>query len=212
MTEQVLFNESSVVTAGEISADITMPAFGGSLKLIGVHSSEGAPEQGRLRKFQNGNLVDRTEFFETSETGEKIVRAEYNRKIGGYDWQIAAEGAFNFVDLSARLFELENGSFGQINLDDPKVKVEEDRAEITLTHSRALTPKLDFQGSIGVERSSLTQSGNAANSRDFVRPKGFANFSYAFSEKVIGRLEFERKVGQLDFFDFISDVDIEDNN
>ncbi len=211
VNESVLFDRSEDEREGEIGADITFPVGAGSLKLIGISGFEDSPVRRRIRAFDDaGDMTERREVYTQSDEGEQILRAEYSREIGGHDWQISAETAFNFVERTTQIFELENGAFAPIILDDPSVRVEEDRAEFALTHSRALTPNLDLQASIGVEQSTLTQSGNAANSREFVRPKGFANFSWTASPSLTVRFEIERIVDQLNFFDFISDVDLQD--
>lgn len=211
-TRTILFDRYEDERKGEISADITFGLFAGSLKLIGVSGFEDSPRRNRQRVFKDNILTNRTEFYSQGDEGEKILRAEYSRDVFGHDWQISAERALNFVDLSTVLFETENGIYRQSVLDDPQVRVEEDRSEITLSHSRALSAKLELQASLGVEQSTLSQTGNAPNERKFIRPKGFAYFSYAASDSLTARLEIERQVRQLNFFDFISNVDIEDDN
>ena len=211
-TRTILFDRYEDERKGEISADIAFALSEGRLKLIGVSGFEDSPIRNRRRVFNEGTLTARTEFYSQGDEGEKIIRAEYSREFFGHDWQFSAERALNFVDLSTELFETTNGVFSQSVLDDPRVRVEEDRSEITLAHSRALTPRLDLQASLGVEKSVLSQTGNALNEREFIRPKGFANFSYAAGDSLTARLEIERQVRQLNFFDFISDVDIQDDD
>ena len=60
--------------------------------------------------------------------------------------------------------------------------------------------------------SELSQSGDSANVRTFTRPKGFASLSWQAdpSLKLVTRLE--REVGQLDFFDFVSSVNLNAGN
>jgi len=65
---------------------------------------------------------------------------------------------------------------------------------------------------MGAEISELSQSGDASNVRTFTRPKGFASLSWQVdpSLKLVTRLE--REVGQLDFFDFVSSVNLSAGN
>ena len=210
-TVRTVFGSYRDETEGEISADLAFPMAGGQIKLIGISGFEDTPSGRSIRFFSASGLTDRTKVFTQSDEGERIARAEYNRVINDNDWQISAETAFNFVDRYQRVYALDNGELGPVLSDDPQVRIEEDRAEIAITHSRALTEKLDLQASIAVEKSKLKQSLNSADSREFIRPKGFANFSYAASPSLTARLEIGRVVDQLDFFDFLSDIDIQDD-
>jgi len=80
-----------------------------------------------------------------------------------------------------------------------------------LTHSRKISDKLDMQISVGAERSELSQSGVSAQVREFVRPKGFVNLAYAVDDSFKLRLEIDRRVGQLRFFDFISSINVSED-
>jgi hypothetical protein len=104
---------------------------------------------------------------------------------------------------------LENGVFVEQALIGATNQVEERRAETTLTHSRALSPKWDLQVSAGVEYSKLEVVGQPAD--DFIRPKGYIRANYQPKDGTSIRLDLERRVGQLSFFDFISSVDVVDN-
>jgi len=96
-----------------------------------------------------------------------------------------------------------------IPLDGATSRVEERRAEATVTHSREMSAKWNLQLSAGVEYSKLEQTGGLV--RDFVRPKGFMLATYKPEENTSIRFKVEREVGQLSFFDFIAAVDIVDN-
>ena len=88
-------------------------------------------------------------------------------------------------------------------------RVEERRGEVIFTHGRRLSPTLNLQVSAGAEYSELSQTGDAENKREFTRPKGQATLSWQQSEtlKLVGKIE--RRVGQLNFFDFISSVNLD---
>ena len=90
--------------------------------------------------------------------------------------------------------------------------MEENRWEVNITHGRALTPKLRLQVSLGAEYSELTQSGDNANAREFTRPKGFASLSWQADPSLKVTTRLEREVGQLDFYDFISSVNLNSDN
>jgi hypothetical protein len=69
-----------------------------------------------------------------------------------------------------------------------------------------------MQSSLGVEYSELMQSGANGQTREFVRPKGFVSLAWKPDEDFDLNVKGERKVGQLDFGDFLSSVDIQNNN
>jgi hypothetical protein len=197
---------------GELGGDVEFSAGPGRLKFIGLSRYEHSPF---VDYFASGNL-DGTSAFEqrflqTVDEGEQILRSEYGFSTGkGRDWQVSLEGAFNFLEAETRLLEAANGDpLAEIPLDLSNSRVEERRAEMIFTHGRQLTPKLNLQVSAGAEYSELSQTGDAENKRAFTRPKGQASLSWQQSDtlKLVTRVE--RRVGQLDFFDFISSVNLE---
>ena len=78
--------------------------------------------------------------------------------------------------------------------------------------ARALTEALRLQVSLGAEYSELTQSGDNTNAREFTRPKGFVSLSWQADPKLKLTARLDREVGQLDFFDFVSSVNLNADN
>lgn len=195
----------------ELSADYAFPLGPGSLKLIGVQRLEHSPNSTEYIIFDAQGFAAGQQFDRIADEGETIGRAEYSWVSGeNRDWQISAEGAYNFLEIESVLFSAgPDGVFQEETLADPLAKVEENRAEMTLTHSRKFGEKLSVQASVGMEYSEITQSGAFNVSRDFVRPKGFINTAYAASDTLDLRYELARRVGQLNFFDFISSVSLD---
>jgi hypothetical protein len=200
---------------GEIGGDVEFDAGPGRLKLISLARLEHSPF---VDVFSTANLDGTGQFdqrFEqTIDEGEYILRSEYALTIGeGRDLNLSAEGAFNFLEAESDLFEsVGGGPLTEIPLGLSNSRVEERRGEVILTHGRQLTPKLNLQLSVGAEYSELSQTGDAENKRAFTRPKGTASLSWQQSDtlKLVSRVE--RRVGQLDFFDFISSVNLEQEN
>lgn len=81
-----------------------------------------------------------------------------------------------------------------------------------MTYSRQLGDAWSLQSSLGVEYSELTQTGAGGLTREFVRPKGFLSLAWKVDPSLDVNVKVERKVGQLDFGDFLSSVDIQQNN
>ncbi|MGB3456365.1 MAG: TonB-dependent receptor [Litorimonas sp.] len=200
----------------EMDADYELPFLSGKLKLTGVLDRESSPSKNSFATFRPASgFVSASRFEQVAEETELIGRLEYSwSPAQGRDWQIAAEGAYNELDIEQELFLQDPGEPFQGQGLSAFV-VSEDRAEATVTHNRPLTDKLDLQASVGVEYSRLMQEdalgGAEPEAREFVRPKGFVSATYKVDETLNLRGRIEREVGQLNFFDFVASVDLEDD-
>jgi hypothetical protein len=210
-----LFQRAEDEWNAELGGDIAFDAGPGRLKLIGLARREDSAFTNRVR----GGDIDGTDLFGSQfdqriNEGEYIARGEYSfSHANGNSWQLSAENAFNFLEGDAQLFTSSNGGpLVQQTLALTDSRVEEQRQEIALTHARKLSPKFDLQVSIGAEQSELSQSGDAENVRRFMRPKGFVNLTWKPDSTLTLNARIEREVEQLDFFDFISSVDIDNDN
>ena len=169
---------------------------GNRLKLIGLYSAESTDFTNRVTDFTLGRDPDFQEFLQDTDSTEIIARAEYT--LDGGAWQASAEYAFNELEAASE--------FNGVEL--PFVNVTEDRVQGALSHNRRLGA-WDLQASAGVEYSELAVPSNpASDAREFMRPKGFIAASRDLDAKHSLVLRAERTVGQLDFFDFVSDVDL----
>ena len=210
----------TVFTGGEdewnakIGADYELPVGPGKLKTIGYYRFERSPTRSSFSSFAlDGQQLRGSIFDRLADEAESIGRAEYSwSPVKGRDWTFGVEGAFNMLDIESdlQIFDADTGAYVVEALDDgASARVEERRAEATLTHSRALSPKWDLQVSAGVEYSKLEVIGERSD--DFIRPKGYVRATYKPDESTSIRLDLERRVGQLSFFDFIASVDVVDN-
>ena len=195
----------------EGSADYEFALAGGRLKLIGLQRFEHSPTINFFgQTFMGGLTQPNGNFFaQTVDEGESVLRSEYRWQTGGgSDFSISAEGAYNFLDAKAEIYGLDLVSqpFPGSNS-----RVEEKRGEIIGSYGRALTDKLTFQTTFGGEYSSISQSGSRGETRSFIRPKGSATLAWKALPDTDLSFSLERKVGQLNFFDFISSVDIANN-
>ncbi len=202
---------------GRLATDYSFPlglASGDKLKLIAITRLRDRPIASTINTFAQSQQIGGQRFTQARQSGESIARMEYSWK--GHekaDWQFNLEGAFNFLDIKAGLQVLDTASGAYTNVPVPGAssRVEEERAETALSYSRALGPKFDFQTSVGVEYSRLRQTGANGKARSFVRPKGFVLASYKPSDDFSIRGRIERKVGQLNFSDFVSSLNLQDS-
>ena len=198
----------------EISADIEFPFAGGQLKLIGLEAyDEDVSINTVIDRPLDSDTATGSRFRSDGGSGERIGRAEYRWKMLSGDWQLAGKAAFNRLDRVSRLFDLQaDGSFAEIAFPGGTGGVREDRYEAILSFNRPLAKGLSLQASLGGEYSTLRQTGTAANSRSFRRPKGSVSLAWQPSNRFDISLELLREVGQLSFGDFLARVNLDNGN
>ena len=198
----------------EAGADYEFALGPGRLKLIGVHQFEHSPFDTRsTTTFADDSPTTGSRFVRTADEKETIGRAEYRWRVGRADWQVSAEGAFNSLDNVAGLFTLlPGGEFREVPLPGGSAKVTEDRGEARLTYGRPLSSKLSLQASVGGEYSKLSLLGEGGSQRTFFRPKGFVSTAWKPSPRLDINAKLERKVGQLNFLDFLASENLTNNN
>lgn len=186
----------------------------GRLKLIGLHQFEHSPfDTIAVTSFADDSPRTGSRFTRTADEKETIGRAEYRWNMAGADWQLSAEGALNGLDNVSGLFTLlPNGDFREITLPGGTATVNEDRAEARLTYGRPLSSTLSLQVSIGGEYSKLSLEGAGGSSRTFRRPKGFVSTAWKASPRLDLNAKLERKVGQLNFLDFLASENLSNEN
>ncbi|WP_158703087.1 TonB-dependent receptor plug domain-containing protein [Allosphingosinicella vermicomposti] len=193
----------------EVGGDYEFGLGSGRLKLIGLRRFEHSPySQYYVTSYADGRDATGQRFEQTADEAESILRGEYSWKAGAADWQVAAEGAYNVLDVNSALYGLVGGVFQPLPLDNAISTVKEKRGEASITYGRPLSTKLTLQSSLGGEYSELTQTGPSGLRRRFWRPKGFVSLAWKPTARldVSGRIS--REVGQLDFFDFVAFVNV----
>lgn len=195
----------------EVGADYEFAAGPGRLKLIGYHRYEGSPFTNTvLTTFTDGRADQGSLFEQDADEGETILRSEYTFKAGGGSLVAALEGARNYLAIVSALSERDSaGVLRPVGLAGSTARVDEDRVDAGLTWSRPLARNLQLQLSGGGEYSRLSQSGPFGLTRAFWRPKGFAALDWKVAQNLNLAGRVERVVGQLDFFDFIATVDLD---
>ncbi|MBW3167533.1 TonB-dependent receptor plug domain-containing protein [Qipengyuania flava] len=198
----------------ELGGDIQFPFGPGSLKLI------------LLERFERDNyssiVIDRLSddspprgfrFEQTNGAGERIGRLEYDWKLWGADWQLSGEAAFNRLDRRSRLFELApGGEFVQLAFPQGNGGVTEDRYDASLSISRSLSSTFSVQVIGAMEFSTIEQTGFAANSRSFKRPKGSFAATWKPRDDFDISVTLAKRVSQLSFGDFLASVSLNNDN
>lgn len=194
----------------EFGGDVEFGLGPGRLKLIGLERySRGRSRSDAISIFDDNSPDAGSRFAARRETGERIGRGEYRWAMLGGDWQLDAEAAFNRLDRSAQLFDLSpTGEFVELLFPNGTGGVTEDRYETILTHSRSLASDLTLQVGMGGEYSTIAQTGVNGLTRTFWRPKGSLNLAWRVEQGFDVSLEVARRVGQLDFGDFLATVSL----
>lgn len=211
LLRQTIFQFKENEWNSEVSGDYELGFGPGRLKFIGLQRNEYSPTRSQFfgADVDGQNLANQIFAREVDES-ESILRSEYNLSgANNSDWQFSIEGAFNTLDSEASLFLGDTfDAVSEVEMDDSGVRVEEKRAEAFITHGRQLTKDLRLQVSLGAEQSEITSDGANGQTRSFTRPKGSASLSWNMDEDTVVNASLERQVGQLNFFDFVSNVDL----
>lgn len=193
----------------EVGGDYAF-AFGpGSLKLIGLDRFTNTPTSDTvITRPADGTPAAGERFTRDGDETERIARAEYRWKARG-DWQLSTEYAFNALDSTSALYELApGGAFVPVPLPGGTATVQEDRYEVMGSYARALTPTATLQVAAGGEFSTIEQVGAGGLSRSFRRPKGQLSLAWKARPRLDVNVKLQRRVGQLDFYDFLASVDV----
>ncbi len=197
----------------EIGSDYEFQLGKGRLKLIGFRRFENSDFGSEFRRdFTDGQISTGQRFDQAINEGETVLRSEYRWKAGKSDWQVSLEGALNFLDANSEFFRLVNDAYQPQSLDGASARVEEKRAQAILTYGRPLTDTLSLQASAGGEYSQLSQTGANGLTRTFIRPKGSVALTWKASPAITVSSKLQRKVGQLNFGDFLASKDVQNDN
>lgn len=200
--------------AYEIGGDIEFNFGPGRLKLIALDSFQDDDFHSQsVLLFDDDSPATGNRFASQSESGERIGRAEYQWDALGGNWQLDAEAAFNELDQTSQLYNLNaTGGFEEIPLPNSTGEVTEERYEMILTHIRTLAEDVTLQVGVGGENSELTQTGPGGLTRTFWRPKGSLSLSWAASDSLDLSFKIARTVSQLSFGQFLARVNLEAGN
>jgi hypothetical protein len=211
LLRQTVFQFKENEWNSEISGDYEFSVGPGRLKFIGLQRNEHSPTRAKFYGADlDGSNISDDIFDRTVDESESILRGEYSwSNADNSDWQVSLEGALNTLESEAKLFEGSVfGTLTPIDIGDPTIEVEEQRIEAFVTHGRQLNKDLRLQVSIGAEQSEIMSDGVNGQTRTFTRPKGSASLAWKANDDLTINTKLERRIGQLNFFDFVSNVDL----
>jgi hypothetical protein len=196
----------------DVNADYDFKFGPGRLKLIGLRHLDHEPiVETQIDSFTVGSPDTGILYTRNSHIGETVGRAEYGWKTGKNDWQLTVERAYNSLNQLGGLSVLQpNGEFEPIDFAEGSGKVTEVRYEAMATLSRPLASNIDFQAAAGGEVSWLDRVDDDQAARRFFRPKGSLVLGWRPAKKWDVSLKARRKVGQISFYDFLSQPKLSD--
>ncbi len=190
----------------DINGDYEFALGPGRLKLFGLRHVEHAPPVTTdiLSFDTTGAPPIGTRFSSDAHSLETVGRGEYHWKTGSNDWQVSLERAFNSYNQVGGLFQLTGGQFVEVPFPEGTGKVTEIRYEALGSLSRPLGRNLDLQIAAGAETSRLDRVNDGEPARKFIRPKGSITLAWRPAKDWDVSLKLRRRVGQIDFFDFLA--------
>jgi hypothetical protein len=198
----------------EMAGDYEFALLGGRLKLIGLNRYTSDPfSQVARTSFADGAVDSGSRFTQNALSRELIGRTEFRWKTGKTDWQVSGEAAYNKLDNVSGFFVLDNlGTFVEVPFPEGTGTVSENRYEGLVTIGRPLSDKVTVQLVAGAEHSTLVQEGPGGKRRSFLRPKGSLSVSAKLSPTFSANFKAIRRVGQLDFGQFLARVFLDSEN
>jgi len=197
----------------EFGGDYSMPMGKAvAIKIIGLQNTTTAHDRFFSSSIDSLDQSTSSRIFGRDKESESIGRSVLDWKISKrHSLQLTAEGALNSLSANLQL-ETDNGAgFVGVDLPVTNTRVKERRAEFSASWVYVPSPKLTVETAMKYETSRLSQSGDASRIRRFSFAKPSLSVSYNTSLKDQLRLNIERKVGQLDFGDFVTSVNLTDN-
>ena len=227
--------EESTTDRWELTSDIEIPiSRRWSMDGLVLHNSSNEDETSVITDLGFADPVVVEERRETNDVRETIgrVRFKYSR-TQKVQWEAGIEGARNILDTSLETFRVAGGGppmgpppgggppgpppgppmgpLEPVDLFNPDSRVREWRTEPFMSVTWKPTRQLEFRPGFAVEQSFLSQEGSDVSlSRDFTFPKPTLDAWYRFRNGQVW-FSFARDVGQIDFRDFITDVDTDDD-
>ncbi|WP_397421021.1 TonB-dependent receptor plug domain-containing protein, partial [Phenylobacterium sp.] len=182
-----------------------------SFKLVGLASRKatGSSERYTVRPISGGRrdtLVQRA-----SRSGEYVGRGVFTWKPArSHSLDVGGEAAFNYLDSRLAIAVDLGAGPRPSSLPVADTRIEERRGEVYVTDFWQVSETLKLETSLSAEFSRISQSGDAAQERDFTFFKPRMNLTWSPEGRNQLRLLVERDVAQLDFTEFASAVSLFD--
>jgi len=184
---------------GEIGVNYEKKLGQWDLQLIGLQHLE--RDNAREWSTAPGDIYFDNQIQRSGESiGRVVLRYEASPKL---TFEGGGEVVYNF--LAGHELYVDNGA--QVLLPSDDVFVDETREEVFGQATWKIDPKLRLEAGVRLEYSDIVESGDVTNNRSFFYPKPRVMLTWDPFKDTEVRLRIERKLGQLNFSNFVSAVD-----
>ncbi|WP_375207717.1 TonB-dependent receptor domain-containing protein [Hyphococcus sp.] len=212
---RVLQSSTEKLRAFEVGADFEKKfAADWGLKVVGLYRLDKLPE---LERLVDPDPADPT-IIETSISNAHARQSEAIARISTEyhglpqrALELSFEGARNTLRNRLSLMIDEGAGLDDVAVPGANTEVSEDRLEANLQDSW-VAGAVTLESSLGFEASKIAQSGDASNSQSLFYLRPAVSALYARTERRHFQARFRREIAQLDFFDFVSAADFEDQD
>jgi hypothetical protein len=189
-------------------------AFGGvTAKIVGLDRRSWQADDDTTTAFTTtGGVEDITAQKVRNDARESIVRLTLSgAPLPGLTVETGAEVAYNALEAGLDLSVDVGAGPVPIPLPGANVLIEEDRAEAFVRGVWGIGDGWTLEGGLAFETSTISQSGDTDASRTLSYWKPSVQLTRAFGDKNQWRVRLFRDVGQLDFDDFATSADLNDD-
>ena len=197
-------------------------ASGNRFKLLAIANQEDlVVTRERFKLLDDGSAQKNLYLNTASVTDERIVRGSYTMGLAqNHDIEFGIERAQTILDSNLAYGLLSStgtpsaatGGLVPQSVSNANSKVEEMRYEPFAIYNWTISPKLTLETTLLYESSTITQSGDVDNERDFSFVKPKIDLRYDMTPNLQLRGTIEKSVNQLSFSDFVASNDDTDND
>lgn len=199
-----------------LNGDLQFQLGGGTTKLIALHQRSESTSDSLFGFYAgSGSFTRSVEVQSEDVSGESILRGTMSWPLGDkHTVEIAIEGAYNFLD-GVRKVTLNTGADATPPGSD--TIVEELRGEVQVSDVWQVSPDLTLEPSLKFEYSQIKQEGRLSSAtsvfaeRAFTYPKPGITATWRPNGTQQLRVSLKREVAQLNFRDFVSAVEVVNN-
>lgn len=207
-------NENSSETdTYELNGDLQFQLGSGTAKLIALHQRSESASDSLFGFYAGSGSFSRSVQVQSNDTsGESILRGTLSWPLGDkHAVEVAIEGAYNFLDGARKLT---SNTGADLTPPGSDTIVEELRGEVQISDVWQITPDLTLEPGLKFEYSQIKQEGRLSSTtsvfaeREFTYPKPSITATWRPNGAQQLRASLKREVAQLDFSDFVSAVEV----
>lgn len=195
---------------------------GNRFKMLAIANTENNDTTRERFKLLSDDSTQKNLFVDTKTvTDERILRSSYTMSIAQtQDIEFGAERAQTILDSKLIYGLLSStgtpsaaaGGLVPQKVSNANSQVEELRYEPFAIHNWQINPQMSLESTLLYETSTITQTGDVSNERDFSFVKPKVDFRYDVTSNLQIRGTIEKTVNQLSFNDFVAANDDQDND